>query len=115
VDTGMKWLERLLPFARYHVEGESMAPAFRDGARLLVFRWAYGPRRGRRLPAAGDVILLHDPERPGHALLKRVAFDPEPRARMIYVLGDNAAASRDSRHFGEVPAASVIGRAWRTY
>jgi nickel-type superoxide dismutase maturation protease len=104
-------LTALFPLARYAVEGDSMAPAFRAGERLLMYRWAY---RGH-LPRAGDVVLLEDPEREGHVLLKRVAFDPDPATRAVYVLGDDSGASRDSRHFGEVPASSIIGKVWRKY
>jgi signal peptidase I len=96
------------PFARYVVDGASMEPSFRDGDRLVVWRWAYA----RRSPIANDVVLLRDPERPGHRLLKRVAA---VSGAAIWVLGDNASASRDSRTFGAVSRERIIGKALFTY
>jgi nickel-type superoxide dismutase maturation protease len=111
-------LARLLrwhaPLARYAVEGDSMEPAYRAGDRVIVNRLAYR----RRAPAIGDVVVLRDPERPGRYLLKRVAPFPShepPDPDAIYVLGDNAAGSRDSRSFGPVPRSAIVGRAWRRY
>ncbi len=91
-----------------------MEPAYRAGDRVLVNRWAYL----RRSPAAGDVVVLRDPERKGHVLLKRIARAPEaacPGPAQLYVLGDNAAASRDSRAFGLVERRQILGRAWLVY
>ncbi len=88
-----------------------MEPAYRDGERIVVNRLAYV----RRSPAAGDVVVLRDPDRDGHVLLKRVAFDVDAGATSVYVLGDNAQASRDSREFGPVPVGLVVGKAWFRY
>jgi type IV secretory pathway protease TraF len=50
-------------------------------------------------------------------LLKRVAatngIDAGPGS--VYVLGDNSAESRDSRAFGAVAEADILGRAWLRY
>lgn len=83
------------------VDGLSMAPALRDGDRVLVRR----TRKVRRR----DIALIAMPE---GWILKRVAGVPgdagvPPGA--YYVLGDNADASIDSREFGCVPAAWVYG------
>lgn len=104
---------RPFPLRRYVVEGPSMEPAYQAGDRLLVNRLAYLRRR----PMRGEVVVLHDPERPGHLLLKRVATAPDgdPGPSSCYVLGDNAAASRDSRSFGPVPRKLIVGRAWLRY
>ena len=102
------------PVSRYVVDGPSMEPAFQSGDRVLVDRLAYRTRD----PRAGEVVVLRDPERDGHVLLKRVANAPDeadPGPSRIYVLGDNAAASRDSRSFGTVDRARIIGRAWLKY
>ena len=102
------------PVSRYVVEGSSMEPAFRPGDRVLVNRLAYRSRP----PRAGEVVVLRDPQRERHVLLKRVA----DRSRSdglagtgVYVLGDNAAESRDSRTFGAVAAEQILGRAWLKY
>lgn len=107
-------IDASLPLARYVVEGPSMEPAYRAGERLLVNRRAYR----RRAPARGDVVVLRDPEEPARYLLKRIATAPdsiEPGPSRTYVLGDNAAASRDSRHFGPVARSQIVGRVWLRY
>lgn len=100
--------------SRYVVDGTSMEPAFRPGDRVLVSRLAYR----RRAPRAGEVVVLRDPERRGHVLLKRIAKPPDavaPGASHLYVLGDNTAESRDSRAFGTVHRDEIIGKAWLKY
>ena len=103
-----------LPVGRYVVEGPSMEPAYRSGDRVLVNRIAYA----HAAPAAGDVVVLRDPGRPSHHLLKRIARSPDggdAASGRYYVLGDNAAQSRDSRQFGTVARRQIVGRAWRKY
>ncbi len=105
---------RGLPIGRYIVEGPSMEPSYRAGDRVLVNRLAYARRR----PAAGDVVVLRDPERRGHYLIKRIAQAPDgadPGPARFYVLGDNSAASRDSRAFGPVNRKQIVGKAWLRY
>ncbi|MFS7874317.1 MULTISPECIES: S26 family signal peptidase [Streptomyces] len=112
------------------VRGESMAPAYRDGDRLLV-------RRGM-VPDRGHVVVVERPYLPParlepapHWLIKRVTGvpgDPVPRdiGRLLRVspgsrvppgrlilLGDNKAASLDSRQLGYFPAERVLGTAVR--
>ena len=105
------------PISRYVVDGASMEPAYHAGDRVLVNRLAYH----RQAPTRGDVVVLRDPEREGRYLLKRVAIAQDGLGAdaafggRVYVLGDNAAESRDSRAFGPLPAAAIIGKAWRTY
>ena len=103
-----------MPIARYLVEGPSMEPAYRDGERLVVNRYAYRRRR----PAVGDVVVLRDPDDSGRYLLKRIVKAPDgidPGPRRVYVLGDNRNASRDSREFGPVGRDRIIGRVWFRY
>jgi signal peptidase I len=101
-----------LPVSRYIVDGPSMEPAYRAGDRLLVNRLAYVTSA----PQIGDAIVLRDPEHRSRLLLKRVAepWSDRPGSR-FYVLGDNADASRDSRHFGAVERSLILGKAWRKY
>ena len=90
---------RWRPLGRVEVTGDSMLPALAPGDRLLV-------RRGRRA-RIGDVVALTDPRTPARTLVKRVsARDGEA----LTVLGDNAAASTDSRILGPVAPAAIRGR-----
>jgi nickel-type superoxide dismutase maturation protease len=107
-------VDRRLPFARYRVEGPSMQPAFYHGERVIVDRRAYR----RAAPAVGDVVVLRDPEEPARMIIKRVAPPPDCDAGArdgVYVLGDNPDESRDSRHFGRVPVAALLGRVRSRY
>jgi nickel-type superoxide dismutase maturation protease len=95
---GTRWLRRV------QVSGPSMLPTLQDGDRLLV-------RVCRRL-RVGDVVVIHDPDEPARLVVKRVAAISDEG---ITVLGDNAAASRDSRTYGPVQRQLVFGRAWWRY
>jgi nickel-type superoxide dismutase maturation protease len=86
------------------VVGESMMPTFSPGDRLIVWK--------RSKVDVGDVIALPDPNRSGRTLVKRVTV---VGAGELEVAGDNREASTDSRHFGPVPATSVIGTAVYRY
>ncbi len=80
-----------------------MRPALEPGDRLLVVR-------GRR-PRPGDVVAVAEPREGGRLVVKRVA---EVDGAGVTVLGDNAGASTDSRHYGPVAPGAVRGRAvWR--
>ncbi|MFI6600568.1 signal peptidase I [Nonomuraea sp. NPDC050536] len=109
------------------VSGASMIPALRHGDRLLVRRVAGETLR------RGDVVVLTEPVpcRPGAAhrprwMVKRVVAvpgDAQPSflpawvrrsegvvaPGNLVVLGDNPEFSRDSRHFGAIPADRVVG------
>ncbi len=114
------------------VRGPSMLPAFASGSRVLVRLGRSGRLR------VGDVVVCAEPDqngqwrsqdRPsvarGDLVIKRVAAlpgQPVPAAALsaagqpsvpagrLVVLGDNPARSRDSRHWGFVPRAAVLGR-----
>ena len=75
-----------------------MEPTLAPGDRVLVLRLRVRP---------GDVVALRDPRDGARTILKRVAAVDGDE---LTVLGDNAAASTDSRTFGPVPRSSVLGR-----
>ena len=101
------WLRRTWPLGRVEVVGDSMLPALAPGDRLLVVR---GGRAERA--AVGDVVAVTDPRTPARTLVKRVAArGPEG----VTILGDNPAASTDSRALGPVAAAAIRGRAVYRY
>jgi nickel-type superoxide dismutase maturation protease len=77
-----------------------MSPALADGDRLLLWRSHSRLRRG-------DLVALRDPHDSGRLLVKRVA---SLESAGLVVHGDNPDWSRDSRSFGIVPRASIIGR-----
>jgi phage repressor protein C with HTH and peptisase S24 domain len=75
-----------------------MAPTLSDGDRLLV-------RFGAK-PRAGALVLARFPHRPDVIVVKRAL---RASGAGWLVVGDNPAASDDSRVLGP---AEVIGRAW---
>lgn len=96
-----------------------MAPALASGDWLLLDptcdRW---PRRG-------SIVVFREPET-GILAVKRVAARPGDRVRIAagilrlapneaWLLGDNEAASLDSRRYGPVPLDALVGRAWFRY
>jgi type IV secretory pathway protease TraF len=94
------------------VKGNSMVPTYRPGDRLLAVRRGLAPLR------RGGVVVASLPENmvPGRRVVKRLAArggEAAPNGTVvptghIFLLGD-AHESTDSRHFGPVPARSVIG------
>jgi nickel-type superoxide dismutase maturation protease len=101
-------LRSLFPLARYRVEGESMLPAVGAGERVLVNRLAYR----RADPRPGDLVVVSDPRDSARLLLKRI--EREAGGRWI-VLGDNPAASTDSRAFGAIEKKQIVGKVWLKY
>lgn len=93
-----------------------MEPALEDGDRVIVEILGRGAR-----PRAGEIVLLDGPA--GEPLVKRVgrpssvpgpippaSLPPDSALEPTYVvLGDNAAASSDSRDFGPVPLHRIRG------
>jgi len=93
----------VLPFTRVRIVGPSMEPTLRNGDWCLV--------RLTSTPAVGDVALIAHPRRPDLLIVKRLARRDDDG---WWVMGDDPASSEDSRHFGIVPAGSVVGRVvWR--
>jgi nickel-type superoxide dismutase maturation protease len=84
---------------RVEVTGDSMLPAFEHGDRLLL------APTGRLRP--GQVVALPDPRDASRLLVKRVRTVNDTT---LEVRGDNGAASTDSRDFGLVPRAGLVGR-----
>jgi signal peptidase I len=81
-----------------------MVPTLQPGDRLLL-------RRAGRL-RRGDIVALRDPRDDLRIMIKRVrAVTPAG----IDVRGDNPSRSTDSRTFGPVAPAAVLGRAWYRY
>ncbi|HUY66651.1 MAG TPA: nickel-type superoxide dismutase maturation protease [Acidimicrobiales bacterium] len=96
---------------RVEVDGASMIPALLPGDRLVVVGRPWPPPRW---PRPGEVIAVRDPREPSRVLIKRVVAVDRPRGT-LEVVGDAPDASTDSRQFGPVPRASVVGRAVYRY
>ena len=104
----LRRLRALLPFDRFIVEGESMAPSVSPGERVFVLRAAYWFRS----PKPGDIVVLRDPREPERLLIKRIDV---VHANSVEVAGDNAEGSTDSRIFGPVPNDLILGKVWFRY
>ena len=95
-------------FVRYEIAGPSMESALRPGDWVIVDREAYASRP----PRPGEVVLARDPREPGRVLVKRAAGRAPDGG--VWLLGDHAAASTDSRVLGAVPEDAIRGRVrWR--
>jgi len=104
---------------RVEVAEASMTPALTAGDWLLLDPSAV------RWPRRGSVVVFREPDS-GLLAIKRVAAGPGDRVRIAagilhlgpdeaWLLGDNAAASVDSRRYGPVPLEALVGRAWFRY
>ena len=92
------------------VAERSMAPTLEPGDTLLVapagphgLPWLRGTLR------VGSIVIA---EREGRFDIKRVAAWPDDTLQTpdaLWLLGDNAAASRDSRQVGPVPLSTLRG------
>jgi signal peptidase I len=97
---------------RVEVLERSMEPALLPGDRLLVDRRAYR----RRAPRPGEIVVLRDPEGGTGYWIKRVGVPPAPLGEgLLWVVGDRAELSRDSRQIGPVRLEALVGRAWYRY
>jgi nickel-type superoxide dismutase maturation protease len=89
-----------MPFSAFVVAGDSMLPALRPGDCLLVSRWS-------RI-VVGDLVVARRPQVAGLLLVKRAVRRADGG---WWLLSDNAAAGLDdSRVFGVLPDACVVGK-----
>ncbi len=100
------------------VNGASMEPTFENGDYLIVDEFSYH----FRAPEKGEVIIFRYPLDTSKFFIKRVVGLPGETLEIdgkeialgedeYFVVGDNTAASSDSRRWGPVPKKFVIGRA----
>lgn len=94
---------------RAQVSGTSMVPTLLPGDRLLLRRLT------RRDIAVGQIVAVRDPRLSTRVLIKRIErVERGPRV-LVFVAGDNPAASTDSRLFGGVDSADILGVALFRY
>ena len=82
------------------VEGDSMTPTLGSGEVVLV--------RPSKIYGVGDIVLAEHPYKSSVNVLKRIDRI-EPNGS-LHLVGDNPAASTDSRTFGAVSIESIIGK-----
>lgn len=97
-------LMRRLPFRTIAVSGSSMSPTYSDGDWLIFKMLAAGKSRPKNL--VGKVVVLERESYPGVYFIKRVLRSDSTG---YWVEGDNSAASTDSRQWGAVSTAEIIG------
>ncbi len=92
---------------RLSVRGPSMLPGLRAGDEVLLNPTAYL----RKAPRVGEIVLVSHP-RSGEPILKRIA-----RIELggLFLTGDNAAQSTDSRSWGLFTPETVQGRVTSIY
>jgi nickel-type superoxide dismutase maturation protease len=84
-----------------------MKPALPAGSLVI----AASLHDGDRLQA-GDIVVARRPDRPTLEIIKRI--HSVDAAGTIFLVGDNPAASTDSRDFGAVTREQIIGLVrWR--
>ncbi|MBK7858124.1 MAG: S26 family signal peptidase [Archangiaceae bacterium] len=92
------------------VQGDSMAPTLRHGQRVVA-------RRGGDGAQIGDIVVFPAPPHPALTppegepglLVKRVVASDDVAGERLIVLGDNRAASQDSRLFGPIDRGAIVG------
>jgi hypothetical protein len=90
------------------VRGPSMRPTLEAGDVVFTLPVLpvppFPPRWRERMLAPGRIVVLADPARPDHCIVKRIAaVHPDG----VEVRGDDPGWSIDSRVFGRVPPARV--------
>lgn len=127
-----------------YVHGQSMEPSLHTAQRLMIEKISHRfhlPHRGdivvinvdaselplikRVIGLPGETIQIKDNRVyiDGRALIEPYLDDVYQQdfgpltvpPGQIFVLGDNRAASNDSRYFGPINADQIIGRAWLSY
>jgi signal peptidase I len=105
---------KLFLFDLIIAEGDSMEPAIRSGAVLVINRLQYGFRFPGQpgyllrwgIPRQGEVVVFYTPL--GELAVKRCGI-PIERGRFM-ALGDNSLQSYDSRSYGPVPIDKITGK-----
>src|SRR3989338_9184128 len=92
--------QKLFPFSRFTVSGNSMFPALKPGQEVLVFNW--WRLLGLRV---GDIAVI---KKNGKELVKRIGQISSDRS--IFVIGDNQKFSTDSRTFGLIKESEILGK-----
>ena len=95
------WLLRRIK--RLRVDGESMLPLLQPGDEILFAPHAYKKSK----PQLEDVIVASHPLQNNLTIVKRVINIEGDR---YFIVGDNLQSSTDSRQWGKIGLANIIGR-----
>jgi nickel-type superoxide dismutase maturation protease len=100
----INWKQRLLLFVGRRrllkVEGDSMHPTLKSGDVVLV--------DPRAFIAIGDIVVAKHPYKQSVKMIKRVeSIDAGERC---VLMGDNPDGSTDSRSFGKIAKADIVGK-----
>lgn len=90
--------------SRFRVTGNSMIPLLKPGEILLVDLAAYR----QKSPRVGDIVIAWHPHRTNLKIVKRVASVLDDGS--CFLIGDNSAESTDSRSFGAIAFAGILGK-----
>ena len=102
----MNLFKAFFSLKRFKVKGKSMKPFLMEGDRLLAFT----DKKSLENVVSGDVVIVKTSD--GRELIKRVA---ECKEQKLFLLGDNSEESIDSREFGFLDKAGLIGKFWKKY
>ena len=80
-----------------------MLPLLQPGDEILFAPHAYKKSK----PQVGDVIVALHPLQKNLTIVKRII---EIEGDRYFVVGDNLSFSTDSRHWGKIGLANIIGR-----
>ena len=85
------------PISRFTVSGNSMTPTLHSGQDVLSINWFVNPK-------VGDIVVI---KKSGKEMVKRIQKVEDGK---VFVVGDNPSESIDSRSFGPVNMADVVGK-----
>jgi nickel-type superoxide dismutase maturation protease len=99
------WFEKTAWFLGWRevwsIEGDSMYPTLRNGDQVLIC--PYDEIR------VGDIVLANHPFKASIKIIKRVAQVQDDGR--LFLVGDDAMESQDSRSFGGIKRNDILGRA----
>ncbi|MBI2196089.1 S26 family signal peptidase [Candidatus Daviesbacteria bacterium] len=81
-----------------------MFPTLRSGQDVLCFNWAYIFSK----PKKGDMVIVQSAKfKVQSEIVKRIQ---KVEGNKVYLIGDNARYSTDSRNFGLIDQSEIIGK-----